>query len=169
MRWPPELKERVAALHEAGLSAEQIRNEIDLGISRNAIIGALNRIAGYRRGEHPKRAGDEPEHRRVKLGRPPKPRPPKPPPTIKQAKAAAAKLARPPEPLPIVPPPIAPTTRGPVTLIGHHEGQCRFIVAEPGNCKFPLGGATGNHWFYCGAPVFKHSSWCAKHYAIVCG
>lgn len=154
MRWPPELKERVAALHEAGLSAEQIRNEIDLGISRNAIIGALNRIAGYRRSEHP--PGADPLVER-------KPKPPKKP-TV--AKLARSPMMRPKPPPPEPPKPAAPLA--PVSLLAHHEGQCRFIVAEPRNCKFPLGEATGNHWFYCGAPVIKHSSWCARHYAIVC-
>ena len=69
--------------------------------------------------------------------------------TIKRAQAAATKLA---QPMPL-PPVESQSLAHPVALID----------LKSNGCHWPLGGATGDHWFYCGAKVAPGYSFCEPH------
>jgi len=148
MHWTPELAERAKALHADGLSAQEIADALDNGISRNAVVGKLHRLAGYRRSEHPPQATGERKHPEpkvptvAKIGRPAKHR------------QAGSPQRRPP------PPPLwtgaAPAENG----RGGSWSPFR-------TCQFLLGGATGDHYFFCGAENVPGYSYCEKHCRVV--
>jgi GcrA cell cycle regulator len=141
--WTDEAEKKLTDLWEAGFSATEIARLFDGAISRNAVLGKVDRL------RLPSRTVTV---RKTSLMPPaePKPRPvakPKPAPVEKKMGKTRQIRFTPPEPLP----PYVPGQ--PVGLMQLKDGMCRW----------PADSETDQHMF-CALPVgSEHSSYCPHH------
>lgn len=131
--WDDARVEMLTKLWDDGLSASQIAKALNIGVSRNAVIGKAHRLGLTRRVRpvalKPKRyAAPMPKAKRL------------------EEKAAVAKAP----PTPIPPPPISVEGAKTLTL----KGACE--------CSWPVGSVEG-HALFCCAPVEPGKSYCAGH------
>lgn len=138
--WTDERIERLRALHADGLSAGAIALELGCGLTRNAVIGKLDR-SGIKQGRASvtlKSPAEKP------ATRPPRTRPRKPSWNV------------PTEPLPPEPLPIAePKPRNTKTFAELRTGECRYPYGEePAVMRF------------CGRPVYFGTSYCLHHVCV---
>ena len=70
IEWTEELMERLKTIYATGLSSSQIAAEMNCGISRNSVIGKVNRMGLTRDNEYKPRK-PKPVYVRKKLAKPP--------------------------------------------------------------------------------------------------
>jgi GcrA cell cycle regulator len=149
MIWTVEQKAFVKEKWEAGVSARTIA--ADLGASRNAICGLVNR-----------------NHWRT----PNTPLNPAP-----RKKRAARVLSPTGEPLPCrapairrthSPTPQPPLERDPAPAIADLdipiEQRCTLLELGPNNCRWPVGDSRSPDLFFCGAVPMEDGPYCRAHY-----
>jgi hypothetical protein len=142
MNWTAELKGQVAVFLGDGLSATQIAERFGGGLTRNAVIGVVQRDKALAAIGFSRAPGWQ---RREKL---------------KKAKAEAPKpivikvAPLPPKPEPVLPIKVAHGCGRPIYALG--SNQCRFGVND-----VPRGGV----FLFCGEPA--DGNWCQAHRRIV--
>lgn len=181
--WSDAALAMLRALYDEGWSAsfiaDKLRARFGREISRNAVIGKLNRLGLKRKGP------SDPTKSKAPYAKPPDPGKGKKKPrrakgSNPEAQAAKERVAemrariagdtqeqppRPsPKPKPVkrpparkprpAPPPKRARPGAPFSILELQAGECRFGVEERG----------GEHLF-CGAPVAPGKSYCAEHYA----
>ena len=159
--WTDARVELLKALWLEGKSASQIAAILKGGVTRNGVIGKINRLKLDKRSTVSMRAtkatgsnGSAGKYRGV-VNAARKAR------TQGQPKAAAISHRltmgelKPPKPLPI--PDDLPELSARKRLIDLGAHECRYCTGDP---------LTADHSF-CGQPVKEGTSWCEAHYAIV--
>jgi GcrA cell cycle regulator len=135
MEWTEERIETLQALAEQGLTAGQIAERLG-GVSRNAVIGKLNRL-------------DRPGRKAAPVKPPLAPRP-------KPAAVVRACAARPQAP--------TPATR-PFVEAAEPPGAVRFLGLSGKMCRWPIGDPANDAFSFCGAHA-DGGSYCARHAVI---
>jgi GcrA cell cycle regulator len=140
MEWTEERIDTLRALAEQGLTAGQIAERLG-GVSRNAVIGKMNRLDRPSRKAAPK----------------PQPKPePKPAPVVEKAAAIRAAALRP------IAPPLA---HRPYVEIAEPAGAVRFNGLTPKMCRWPIGDPATDAFSFCGADA-NAGSYCARHAVV---
>lgn len=139
MEWTEERIETLRALAGQGLTAGQIAERLG-GVSRNAVIGKMNRL-------------DRPSRKAA-----PKPAPkPAPMPPV----AGPAPAGRPAAPRPIAP----PLVHRPYVEKAEPAGAVRFSGLTPKMCRWPIGDPASDVFSFCGADA-SGGSYCARHAVV---
>jgi GcrA cell cycle regulator len=136
--WTPERVEQLKILTDAGLSCAQVARR--LGVSRNAVIGKLNRL-GLSRGRPP--AG----------------------PRAAAAQSAAPRLRRPPimaqrqilRAVYAEAPPAAEDT----VIAG--DGRCSLLDLAKGKCRWPISDPGAADFAFCGNAAVHGLPYCPGH------
>jgi len=132
--WTAERIAQLKSCFAAGLSCSQIADEI--GVSRNAVIGKLNRLQLGRR----KRVAAQPRARKPSLR------------LVTQHEILSALRA--------APPPVAEEVLVPdecrCSLVELSEGKCRWPISDPGRRDFG----------FCGGKAVDGLPYCAAHARI---
>ena len=158
--WTPERDEALKKLWLSGMSAAQVARALDIGVSRNAVIGRIYRLQA--------------NGRLIARTNPSAPRPrrgmeatPRPPPQPKQHRAkpvlkvvGSTVFERPPEP----PPKAIPPRHDAFAPIPGYAAR-PWVERGADECKWPVGG-TGADTLACCAPVMETGRpYCAEHHA----
>lgn len=151
--WTDELQDRLKSLYETGLSSSQIAAEMNCGLSRNAIIGRVNRTALKRSNGHENRtpSGRSPRHQ------PYKPREKRA--TIRFIRCNSNSNAM----------RVVDTVEFDAAEMRCAEVEPRhlsLIDLEPNDCRWPYGDGPFTH---CGHPHFAGSSYCPSHFFLSIG
>jgi GcrA cell cycle regulator len=137
--WPPERVEQLKSLFAAGLSCSRIANEI--GVTRNAVIGKVNRLGLSRPKGLPARKADGEAKRppwRLKL--------------ISQHQLLA-RLPR------------APLPR--LEDIAIFDGRgCSLLELSPGKCRWPIHEPGEENFCFCGNAQLAGFPYCVGHARI---
>lgn len=153
-KWPIEAVDQLKALFAGGLSAGQIAIEMNIGVSRNAIIGKISRLGLQR-------ASRAPFIRKPQAPRTPGPSKPKPRKITDYAKdtslatrAIARKQRAEQDPTEIID--LLPDSDIPIA-------QRRTIVTiTDDTCHWPVGTPGADDFFFCGA-VTASRPYCTAH------
>lgn len=147
--WSEERSEKAARLFVTGISSDEIAEE--LGCTRNAVIGKMNRMGivspnkpGQRRGEPAKKRAAKPATTR---------------PNMQTINARAARTQDQPPTLPVerhIPRQYVAHEATRKTLQGLADSDCRWPCGDPGHPDF---------WF-CGAPMGSARPYCNQHARI---
>jgi GcrA cell cycle regulator len=136
--WTDERVERLKQLHAEGYSASQIAGILG-GITRNAVIGKVNRLG---------------------------PSKPKPAPGVKIKRNVAKPKVYPRmsvrghfDPASVSPTPL-PKHRDEAIPLAQRK---QLLDLQPWHCKYPIGNPDEPNFFFCGAEVFGRS-YCVEHY-----
>ncbi len=135
--WTQERVERLRILVDEGLSCAQIARKLD--VSRNAIIGKLNRL-GLARG----RTKVVPRPSAPPTGAP---RPGRPD-ILTRRKILRAVHA-------------APPTAGEATIV--HVERCSLLELAKDKCRWPLSGSEPSDFLFCGNAVVPSLPYCRAH------
>jgi GcrA cell cycle regulator len=130
--WTAERVAQLKSFVSAGLTCAQIANEI--GVSRNAVIGKLNRL-GLSRGRSP--AAPRPRSSDVSMRRPQ---------VLTQRSLLKALFAS-----------------GPVADDVVSPEPCSLLNLAPRKCRWPISGAGTVDFTFCGNATVDGMSYCAGH------
>lgn len=139
--WTDERVEQLTRLRKEGLSASAIAKAMGHGVTRNAIIGKMQRLFGYTRPKVASDGGSTDRRTRSQASY-----------AKQKASAGGSKRRSAPKPRKAVlagPPRMLPLER-----LGAHD--CRWPVGDPGTDRFG----------FCGHPAMKDKSYCEAHAAI---
>ena len=109
--WTDELRETVRKMWGKGYTASEIADHLDIGVSRNSIIGLCHRH-GYAR----------PASRKIRPAEPPPP--PRKRPLPRKARPMDSHVP------PVPPPPPSPTPIGKLTIFQLLEHHCRWPTGD---------------------------------------
>jgi GcrA cell cycle regulator len=133
MDWTQDRIDTLRRLSQEGQTARQIAEQLG-GVSRNAVIGKLNRLNGVSDGK--RRTAPKPVSAKViRVASPVAPRP----------RAAA--------------PPVAPR---PAIQCNEVRGGATFLTLEAHMCRWPIGDPCGSDFSFCGQPA-QGRSYCSHH------
>ncbi len=135
MTWTTEQIELLKAHYDAGLSCAQIAREI--GMTRNAVIGKLNRLGLSRFKNALASQGDRRAAVKLRGAK------------AAQHKLAAAFRAEPREPL--------------EQAFVAGERRCSFVDLAAAKCRWPIGEPGSAGFGFCGNDQLKGFSYCAAH------
>jgi GcrA cell cycle regulator len=136
--WTRERVEQLRSLTEAGLSCAQIARK--LGVSRNAVIGKLNRL-GISRGRTP--AAARPPAPPSMAARPRRPN------ILAQRQILRAVYAE------------APAPAADAAIAG--GGRCSLLDLAKGKCRWPLSDPGASDFSFCGNAAVAGLPYCAGH------
>jgi GcrA cell cycle regulator len=139
--WDQARKERAAALWKGGSSAREIA--VELGVSRNAVIGVIHRMGVAHEGRGAPASAGGRAAPRAHRARASSPRP---------ARALAAPAV----------------TGGGAAAHPAPALPKRLIELGCGCCRFPVGPDTGADQLFCGAARPDGQAYCGQHHAIAC-
>lgn len=137
--WDDLKIEELKRLWAAGYSATQIAQELRDGISRNAVIGKINRLGLERRKPPQPRERARP---RVKRGVPIVRRP--------------VFIAPPPSPEPLPPLPAEPEKKP-------HMRRLQLLQLQDHHCRWPYGDPHGHPFYFCAADRKQGDAYCGFH------
>lgn len=143
MTWTVERIDRATKMAIDGFSATEIAAEIGGGLSRNAVIGKLNRM-GVSLGAA--RKGNPGKRQRTRVARLVK---------LKTEKAAPKPKARPLHYLDVTEATDLPSD---VSAFA-----CTLLQLTDTSCRWPLGDPLAPDFRFCGAPQFGEHPYCARH------
>jgi len=132
--WTAERLAQLKSCFAAGLSCSQIADEI--GVSRNAVIGKLNRLQLVRR----KRAPAPPRRRKPALR------------LVTQHEILSALRAAP-----------APV---PEEVLVPDECRCSLVELSEGKCRWPISDPGRRDFGFCGGKAVSGLPYCAAHARI---
>jgi GcrA cell cycle regulator len=155
--WTPERTELLKKLWDLGLSAQKCADRLGPDISRNAVIGKVNRL------KLPKRWKPEPKRKPEPRPAPPDapdlpPRPVMPgQPGMHKVKISprtgmAASYAKP-EPVPH-------------EIVEQPEGTVLLQHLRPFHCRYPVAEISPRVYAYCPEPALPGHSWCELHFQV---
>lgn len=138
--WSPERVEQLKSLIGAGYSCRQIAEEI--GVTRNAVIGKVNRLGLSRPKGVPAASRDATERKRAPWR-----------PKILTQQALLLRL--PPEPLPRL------------EDISIFDGRgCSLLELSAGKCRWPINEPGAENFCFCGNTPLEGFPYCAGHARI---
>ena len=157
--WTDERVEQLKALWADRRSASQIADHFGGGMTRNTVIGKLDRLGllGAIRGAKgpgttEQAAGTEPPER----AKVPPPRPIPAPPDTLEIQARLVEQARAAAPEPAVPAPVPEAGRPHGSLIGIH-------ALQTASCRWPEGDPQRDGFGFCGARALAGRPYCERH------
>lgn len=153
--WTDQRCDDLRRLYADGLSSSQIANELGDGLTRNSVIGKVNRL-GLTRDSHPSSA-NRPAHPRHR--KPAKPRGVKLPPTAstRHTRVAAWRMALMPEQ------PVMDVVDDSAIPL---EQRCTLEQLTNSTCRWPVGDPATPDFFFCGHPSADNAigiPYCAAH------
>jgi GcrA cell cycle regulator len=146
--WPPARVKQLTELFHFGLSASAIALKLGAGLSRNAVIGKLQRL-GLTLSARPNRVPS-------RGGIPGRPRRSPAEPWAPPARSIVPESAVSPPTVLVCPP---ERGYGAVTILGLRDGPIR-------QCRWPIGEPSAE-MLYCGRQTVTGSSWCSHHHSRV--
>lgn len=146
--WTDERVELLRVRWVEGLTATQIANELDCGISRSAICGKVHRLK---------------LEKRHKASLPRKPRPPRSDRNSQHVMSSInARMRRPPvfkaEPMPE--PEVLEVILDEATILAQ---RCTLMDLTKTTCRFPSGDPGTEEFFFCGGKTWRDSPYCRAH------
>jgi len=176
--WDNAMLKKLKALTGKGLSTAEIGKK--LGMSKNAVVGKLNRLGwNSKAGGAPVAASGKKTAPAAKGGKTPVAKPtkkaPAPKPAAKKASPASKKpAATPKKPASVEKPAKAMTSRGAgkstkasnKTLAMHQriiQHSLEMANLKPNQCRWPIGDPDSEHFHFCGEQVFVGKPYCYEH------
>ncbi len=147
MGWTDERVERAKALWIAGKSASEIARDLG-GLTRNAVIGKIHRL-----GLSGREAPSRPERRLKPVAT-----------RVTRNRIMVAVKAPPCQPVPKI---VVVSLKKPAALAP--IGGKATIELAAGDCRFPVGDATGMDQRHCGGEAEEGDSYCAHHRKLAGG
>jgi GcrA cell cycle regulator len=140
--WPPERVERLKSLINAGFSCSQIANQI--GVTRNAVIGKMNRLGLSRPKDRlaPRTRESEASERKRAAWRP-------------RVVPPRMLLALPREPVP-----------RPQDIAILNGRGCSFMELGPAQCRWPINEPGAANFCFCGNQPVEGLPYCVGHARI---
>jgi GcrA cell cycle regulator len=132
MDWTQDRIDTLRRLSQEGRTARQIAEQLG-GVSRNAVIGKLNRLNGV--GEGKPRSAPKPVTAKV----------------VRITGAAASPRQR-----------TAPTPPRPAIQCNEVRGGATFLTLEAHMCRWPIGDPCGSDFSFCGEPA-QGRTYCSHH------
>lgn len=167
--WDSTTLKKLKALTGKGLSTAEIGKR--LGISKNAVVGKLNRLgwnakAGTVSDTKPAAKTAPAVAKRAAPKKAPAPVAPK---TTKKATPAPAKKAPAPakKPAPKVAAPAPKSGKSSSKTLAMHQRIIQHSLEmanlKPGQCRWPIGDPDSENFHFCGADVFVGKPYCYEH------
>ena len=156
--WDNAALKKLKALTGKGLSTAEIGKR--LGMSKNAIVGKLNRL-----GWNPKASGSAAAPK--VSAKKPTAKPEKKAPKAKQAPAKPPKKAAPAPKVVDAPKPKEKLPKSSTKNLAMHQRIIQHSLSmsglKPNQCRWPIGDPDSEHFHFCGAPVFVGKPYCYEH------
>lgn len=152
--WTEELTSRLKTIYETGISSAEIAAEMNCGISRNAVIGKVNRMGLTRSNGHENRipSGRSPRHQAYK-------------PREKRATIRFIRCNSNSNAMRVVD--TVEFDAAEMRCVEVEPRHLSLIDLEPNDCRWPYGDGPG--FTFCGQPRFASSHYCGPHTALSWG